>query len=58
MMENTEWKNDQKFAQQLDEWDELRNFRDQFIIPKREGKKLIYFLETHWDYSPGKQVKK
>ena len=38
------FKNDLAFAKQLDEDDELKEFRDRFIIPTKNGAAQIYFL--------------
>src|SRR5690349_14816359 len=57
-MEKIAWKNDQMFAQQMDKQDEVKNFRDQFIIPKKEGKELIYFLGNSLGLQPMKTGEK
>ena len=38
------FKNDLAFAKQLDQDDELKEFRNRFIIPTKNGKEQIYFL--------------
>ena len=38
------FKNDLAFAKQLDAEDELKEFRNRFIIPTKNGKEQIYFL--------------
>lgn len=43
---------DAAFAKHADEQDELKQFRKQFIIPKREGKEQIYFLGNSLGLQP------
>lgn len=43
---------DPGFAKQLDQQDELKEFRKQFIIPKRGGKEQIYFLGNSLGLQP------
>lgn len=43
---------DPAFAKQLDQQDELKEFRKQFMIPKREGKEQIYFLGNSLGLQP------
>lgn len=38
-----EFQNNLEFAQQLDQKDPLKNFRDKFFIPQQNGKDKIYF---------------
>lgn len=40
------------FAQQLDEQDPLKEFRDRFIIPVKDGKQQIYFLGNSLGLQP------
>lgn len=40
------------FAQQLDQQDELKRFREQFIIPSENGKEQIYFLGNSLGLQP------
>jgi kynureninase len=46
--------NSQSFAQQLDEKDELKNFREKFFIPQHNGKDAIYFLGNSLGLQPKK----
>ncbi len=46
------FQNTQAFAQVLDQQDELRSFRDQFIMPVIEGKQQIYFLSNSCGLQP------
>jgi kynureninase len=48
------FKNDLLFAQQLDEKDELKNFREKFFIPQHDGKDAIYFLGNSLGLQPKK----
>jgi kynureninase len=43
---------DLSFAQQLDQNDPLRSFRDRFIIPEHKGKHAIYFLGNSLGLQP------
>lgn len=47
-----EWKNEQAFAQALDEQDILKSFRERFIIPERNGEPQIYFLGNSLGLQP------
>ncbi|MEO6070595.1 MAG: kynureninase, partial [Chitinophagaceae bacterium] len=47
-----EFKNDLLFAQQLDKEDPVRELRNAFIIPEREGKKSVYFLGNSLGLQP------
>jgi kynureninase len=49
-----QFENSQSFAQQLDEKDELKNFREKFFIPQHEGKDTIYFLGNSLGLQPKK----
>ncbi len=40
------------FAQQLDEQDPLKNFRDQFIIPSANEMQKVYFLGNSLGLQP------
>ncbi|ARK13190.1 kynureninase [Fibrivirga algicola] len=44
--------NDRAFAQQLDQADPLRSYRDQFHIPQRNGQPLIYFCGNSLGLQP------
>jgi kynureninase len=46
------FKNSLDFARWLDEEDELKNFRDEFIIPVENGKQKIYFLGNSLGLQP------
>lgn len=46
------FQNTQTFAQQLDTQDILRPFRNEFIIPERDGKEQIYFLGNSLGLQP------
>lgn len=45
-------KADGHFAQYLDSQDPLRQYREQFLIPKREGREQIYFLGNSLGLQP------
>ncbi|OQP60858.1 kynureninase [Niastella populi] len=47
-----QFQNTQAFAQMLDQQDELRSFRDQFIMPVIDGKQQIYFLGNSLGLQP------
>lgn len=47
-----QFSNNQHFAQQLDEQDPLKHFRQEFIIPTRNGKEQIYFLGNSLGLQP------
>jgi len=47
-----QFQNNQSFAQQLDVQDELKSFRDRFIIPVIDGKQQIYFLGNSLGLQP------
>jgi kynureninase len=49
-----QFENLQSFAQQLDEKDELKNFREKFFIPQHDGKDAIYFLGNSLGLQPKK----
>ncbi len=49
-----DFKNDQSFATQLDEQDELKNFRNQFFIPNHNEKEAIYFVGNSLGLQPKK----
>src|SRR5579875_280431 len=46
------FQNDLPFAKQLDEKDELKNFRKKFIIPTNNNKEVIYFLGNSLGLQP------
>ncbi|MEP6513149.1 MAG: kynureninase [Parafilimonas sp.] len=50
------FQNTLEFAQQLDEQDELKNFRSKFFIPQHNGKDCIYFTGNSLGLQP-KSVK-
>ena len=43
---------DIEFARSLDQQDELKGFRDRFIIPEKDGKQLVYFLGNSLGLQP------
>jgi kynureninase len=47
-----DYQNSLSFAQQLDEQDELRGFRDRFYIPKHNGREAIYFTGNSLGLQP------
>lgn len=47
-----EWKNESSFAEQLDEADELRGFRNKFHIPVINGQESIYFTGNSLGLQP------
>jgi len=49
-----QFENLQSFAQQLDEKDELKDFREKFFIPQHDGKDAIYFLGNSLGLQPKK----
>ncbi|HET8885197.1 MAG TPA: kynureninase [Salinimicrobium sp.] len=51
------FENSREFAQQLDEQDELRKYRNEFIFPKVNGKEVIYFTGNSLGLQP-KRAKK
>src|SRR5258708_5784155 len=48
------FENSLSFAQELDQADPLRLFRDEFIIPEHDGKQQIYFLGNSLGLQPKK----
>jgi kynureninase len=46
------FKNTKEFAQQLDSQDKLNKYRDEFIFPKVNGKKVIYFTGNSLGLQP------
>lgn len=46
------FKNSLDFARQLDKKDELKHFRNEFIIPRHDGKDAIYFLGNSLGLQP------
>ncbi|HYJ62666.1 MAG TPA: kynureninase, partial [Parafilimonas sp.] len=48
------FENTQSFAQQLDEKDELKNFRNRFFIPQHNGNDAIYFVGNSLGLQPKK----
>lgn len=52
-----DFKNTLEFAQQLDAQDHLRKYQDEFIFPKVNGKKVIYFTGNSLGLQP-KRTKK
>jgi kynureninase len=46
------FENTRDFARQLDDKDPLKKFRDQFVIPKVDGKEQIYFLGNSLGLQP------
>lgn len=51
-----QFQNSLVFARQLDEQDELRRFRDEFVIPPHEDKKALYFLGNSLGLRPKKMA--
>ena len=51
------FQNTREFAQRLDAQDELKNYRDEFIFPKVNGKQVIYFTGNSLGLQP-KRTKK
>lgn len=47
-----QFQNTQAFAQMLDQQDELRSFRNEFIMPVIDGKQQIYFLGNSCGLQP------
>jgi kynureninase len=50
------FENSLAFAQQLDEEDVLRSFRNEFVIPQHKGKDAVYFLGNSLGLRPKKAV--
>jgi len=46
------FQNTKEFAQQLDEQDELKNYRNEFIFPQHNGKDVIYFTGNSLGLQP------
>src|SRR5215208_6889856 len=46
-----------EFAQELDRQDELKNFRDEFIIPSQGDRQAIYFLGNSLGLQPKRTEK-
>ena len=46
------FENTVSFARKLDNDDPLKNFRDKFIIPEKDGKQKIYFLGNSLGLQP------
>ncbi|MCY2688512.1 kynureninase [Salinimicrobium sp. TH3] len=46
------FENTKEFAQQLDQQDPLRSYRDQFLLPKVNGKEVIYFTGNSLGLQP------
>lgn len=51
---NTLFSTDIALAQQMDEQDELRSFRDEFYFPEKNGKSVIYFCGNSLGLQPKK----
>ena len=47
-----DFQNTREFAQQLDAQDELKNYRNEFIFPKVNGKQVIYFTGNSLGLQP------
>jgi len=47
-----QWENSAKYAQELDSQDSLARFRDQFYIPKVNGKESLYFTGNSLGLQP------
>jgi kynureninase len=52
-----EFKNTREFAKELDKIDPLRSYKDEFIFPKVNGKKVVYFTGNSLGLQP-KSAKK
>jgi kynureninase len=46
------FQNTREFAQSLDAQDELKNYRNEFIFPKVNGKQVIYFTGNSLGLQP------
>ncbi len=46
------FQNTREFAQQLDSQDELKQYRDEFLFPQHNGKKVIYFTGNSLGLQP------
>ncbi|MEM0544127.1 kynureninase, partial [Flavobacterium sp. j3] len=46
------YKNTREFAQQLDQQDELKHYRDEFIFPQHKEKNVIYFTGNSLGLQP------
>ncbi|MBY0485717.1 MAG: kynureninase, partial [Flavobacteriaceae bacterium] len=46
------FQNTLQFAQQLDQQDELKEYRSQFIFPQHNGKNVIYFTGNSLGLQP------
>ncbi len=51
-MPKMQFENTREFAQQLDQQDQLRSYRDQFLFPKVNGKQVIYFTGNSLGLQP------
>ena len=51
------FQNTREFAQSLDAQDELKNYRDEFIFPKVNGKQVIYFTGNSLGLQPKRTQK-
>lgn len=47
-----QFENTVEFTRQLDSTDELRSFRDRFLIPQHEGKDAVYFIGNSLGLQP------
>ena len=47
-----QFENSLLFAKQLDVADPLKSFRNEFIIPEKDGKQLVYFLGNSLGLQP------
>ena len=52
MTDQIRFEGNKTFALEMDSKDELRNFRDQYHIPKKEGKDAIYFCGNSLGLQP------
>jgi len=52
MTDQIRFEENKEFALEMDSRDELRNFRDQYHIPKKEGKDAIYFCGNSLGLQP------
>ena len=52
MTDQIRFEGNKAFALEMDSKDELRNFRDQYYIPKKEGKDAIYFCGNSLGLQP------
>ena len=54
MTKNSDFESGLTFAQRMDSKDPLSNFREQFFIPQKNGKDVIYFCGNSLGLQPKK----